>query len=95
MVRSHPFNAYSQLQGVVRAFQGYHAIHSLLSQHVCQFLKKCMHTRTYTHTLTQAGAMPIHPRLRLEASRKRAAPSGADAPCEAEPPSVEMEKELN
>ena len=52
---------------------------------------------TYTHTLTQAGVMPIHPRLGLEASRKRAAPSGADAPpSEAEPPSsVETEKELN
>ncbi|CAI8055907.1 28S ribosomal protein S16, mitochondrial [Geodia barretti] len=47
--------------------------------------------------LSLAGVMPIHPRLGLEASRKRAAPSGADSPpSEAEPPSsVETEKELN
>ena len=51
---------------------------------LCQFT----HTHTHTHTHTQAGVLPAHPRLVLEASRKReAAQHIKDKPLELDPPS--------
>ena len=57
-------------------------------------LNKSTHTHTHTCTLTQAGVMPIHPRLQLEASRKRGESSKAtDTPAtEAGPCSEDMEQ---
>ncbi|CAI8055906.1 28S ribosomal protein S16, mitochondrial [Geodia barretti] len=73
---------------------------SLSTEAVCIQIVVCRTLRMrvrITQSSLRAGVMPIHPRLGLEASRKRAAPSGADSPpSEAEPPSsVETEKELN